>query len=82
MDAKTSDANERVREIGRLTNKLLDQDEEISSLKNSVTDKDYDLQLQRVKMKDFESTLIQKNITITKLEKEIESIKHLKFTNE
>jgi chromosome segregation ATPase len=82
LDAKTSDANERVREIGRLTNKLLDQDEEISSLKNSVTDKDYDLQLQRVKMKDFESTLIQKNITITKLEKEIESIKHLKFTNE
>ena len=82
MDAKTSDANERVREIGRLTNKLLDQDEEISFLKNSVTDKDYDLQLQRVKMKDFESTLIQKNITITKLEKEIESIKHLKFTNE
>ena len=82
MDAKTSDANERVREIGRLTNKLLDQDEEISFLKNSVTDKDYDLQLQKVKMKDFESTLIQKNITITKLEKEIESIKHLKFTNE
>ena len=82
MDAKTSDANERVREISLLSNKLLDQDEEISFLKNSVTDKDYDLQLQRVKMKDFESTLIQKNITITKLEKEIESIKHLKFTNE
>lgn len=74
--------NERVREIGRLTNKLLDQDEEISFLKNNVTDKDYDLQLQRVKMRDFESTLIQKNITITKLENEIESIKHLKFTNE
>lgn len=33
-------------------------------------------------MKDFESTLIQKNITITKLENDIESIKHLKFTNE
>ena len=33
-------------------------------------------------MKDFESTLIQKNITITKLENEIESIKQLKFTNE
>jgi hypothetical protein len=74
--------NERVREIGRLTNKLLDQDEEISFLKNNVTDKDYDLQLQRVKMRDFESTLIQKNIAITKLENEIESIKHLKFTNE
>ena len=82
LDAKTSDVNERVREIGRLTNKLLDQDEEIAFLNNSVTDKDYDIQLQRVKMKDFESTLIEKNITITKLEKEIESIKHFKFTNE
>ena len=33
-------------------------------------------------MKDFESTLIEKNIKITKLENEIEAIKHLRFTNE
>ena len=33
-------------------------------------------------MKDFESTLIEKNIRISKLENEIEALKHLKFTNE
>jgi hypothetical protein len=32
-------------------------------------------------MKDFESSLIEKGLTITKLENEIEKIKHFKITN-
>lgn len=33
-------------------------------------------------MKDFESTIIEKNITITKLEHEIEEMKSFRITNE
>lgn len=33
-------------------------------------------------MKDFESSFIEKNLHITKLENELEKLKHLKITNE
>jgi hypothetical protein len=33
-------------------------------------------------MKDFESTIIEKSITITRLEQEIEAVKSFKMTNE
>jgi hypothetical protein len=33
-------------------------------------------------MKDFESTIIEKNITINKLNDEIEELKSFRFTNE
>lgn len=61
---------------------MIDQYEEMHRLRNQVTDKDFDIQLQKVKMKDFETTLIQKNISITKLEQDIEQLKSFRFTNE
>ena len=60
----------------------MDQDEEIHQLRNQVTDKDYDIQISKVKMKDLERTIIEKNINISQLQVEIEEIKHFKFTNE
>ena len=57
-------------------------DEEILKLRNEVTDKDYDIQIFKAKMRDLESTIIEKNISITKLNEEIEQIKTYKIANE
>lgn len=54
------------RDVKRLTEKVLDQDEAIHQMRHEVEDKQYEVQIQKAKMKDFESTIIEKNIAIAK----------------
>lgn len=81
-EEKVIESENKSKDVSRLTQKIIDQDEEIQSLRGQLTDRGYDIQLQKVKMKDFESTIIEKSLTITKLETEFEKIKQYKLDNE
>ena len=81
-EEKVIENENKSKDVSRLTQKIIDQDEEIQSLRGQLTDRGYDIQLQKVKMKDFESTIIEKSLTITKLETEFEKIKQYKLDNE
>ena len=80
-EEKVIESENKSKDVSRLTQKIIDQDEEIQSLRGQLTDRGYDIQLQKVKMKDFESTIIEKSLTITKLETEFEKIKQYKLDN-
>ena len=58
------------------------QEEELINLNQDAVIKDADIKKQRSKLKDMESSIIERNIFIAKMQAEIDELKSFRTTNE
>jgi hypothetical protein len=70
------------KDVGRLTLKLMDKDNEVVSLKRDQEEKADEIRIKRLKMKDLESSIIERNLTIKRLQEELEEHRSYKVLND
>jgi hypothetical protein len=70
------------KDVGRLTLKLMDKDDEVVSLKRDQEEKADEIRIKRLKMKDLESSIIERNLTIKRLQEELEEHRSYKVLND
>ena len=61
---------------------MIEIDEEMQKSKQEIGEKQEEIKAQKAKMKDFESTIIEKNLTISKLQVDIEQLLSFRLKNE
>lgn len=70
------------RDIGRLTQKLMDKDDEIVSLKRDQEEKADEIRSKKLKMRDLESSIIERNLAIKRLQDELDEHRSFKILND
>ena len=82
LESKTHELEGKSRDVGKLTQKLMTQEEELINLKQDAVIKDADIKKQRSKLGDMESSIIERNIFIAQMQDEIDELKSFRTTNE
>jgi hypothetical protein len=77
-----AEVDSKGKDVGRLTLKLMDKDDEVVSLKRDQEEKADEIRIKRLKMKDLESSIIERNLTIKRLQEELEEHRSYKVLND